>query len=211
MAGDLAWHALPFTWYTELLDESSIAGSLGFSRWLDERFGKVTTAARLTDVPGHTRGLIGPLADAGVTFLDIGVNPGCRSPQVPHAPEGPSGLDRRRARSGLGALERGRAGPPGSGHPEAELSRLATEGLNAPTSNLFRWRDQQGRELTVLYHDLAAYGSTVRIPGAPSPCRCASTATTPARTPRVDPARLREPAAQVPQCGGPRHEPLRDR
>ena len=28
----------------------------------------------MTDVPGHTRGLIAPLAAGGVTFLDIGVN-----------------------------------------------------------------------------------------------------------------------------------------
>ena len=54
-SGDLAWHALPFTWQTELLDPSAIEGAVGFSAWLDARFGKKTTGAKMTDVPGHTR------------------------------------------------------------------------------------------------------------------------------------------------------------
>ena len=54
--GDIAWHALPFTWQTEMLSQSLIEGSLGLSRVLDERFGKVTTGAKMTDVPGtHAR------------------------------------------------------------------------------------------------------------------------------------------------------------
>jgi len=72
--GDIAWHALPFTWQTELLDRSTIAGCLGFSQTLDRRFGRTTTGAKMTDVPGHSRGLIAPLAEGGVQFLDIGVN-----------------------------------------------------------------------------------------------------------------------------------------
>ena len=31
-AGDIAWHAIPFTWQTELMDPSLIAGGLGFSQ-----------------------------------------------------------------------------------------------------------------------------------------------------------------------------------
>ena len=81
--GDLAWHALPFTWQSELLDRSAITGCLGFSKALDERFGRRTTGAKMTDVPGHTRGLVGPLAEAGVTFLDIGVNSASTPPDVP--------------------------------------------------------------------------------------------------------------------------------
>lgn len=38
--GDIGWHALPFSWQTELLDPSMISGSLGFSESLDRRFGK---------------------------------------------------------------------------------------------------------------------------------------------------------------------------
>lgn len=81
--GDICWHALPFNWQTELMDASQIAGSLALSRALDERFGKNTTGAKMTDVPGHTRGLIAPLAAGGVTFLNIGVNGGSRPAEVP--------------------------------------------------------------------------------------------------------------------------------
>ena len=70
----IAWHALPFTWQTEMLGPSMIEGSLAISKSLDARFGRITTGAKMTDVPGHTRGLITPLAKHGVTFLDIGVN-----------------------------------------------------------------------------------------------------------------------------------------
>ena len=81
--GDIAWHALPFSWQTELIDESMIAGSLALSDSLDRRFGTKTTGAKMTDVPGHTRGLIAPLAAHGVTFLDIGVNGGSHPADVP--------------------------------------------------------------------------------------------------------------------------------
>jgi Domain of unknown function (DUF5054) len=82
-AGDIAWHALPFSWQTELMDGSMISGSIGLSQSLDRRFGKSTTGAKMTDVPGHTRGLIAPLAAQGVKFLDIGVNDASTPPEVP--------------------------------------------------------------------------------------------------------------------------------
>ena len=81
--GDIAWHALPFTWQTELLDRSAILGCLGFSKTLDRRFGRTTTGAKMTDVPGHSRGLIAPLAEGGVSVLDIGVNAASTPPDVP--------------------------------------------------------------------------------------------------------------------------------
>ena len=81
--GDIAWHALPFSWQTELMDGSMISGSVGLSRALDQRFGRTTTGAKMTDVPGHTRGLIAPLAAQGVKFLDIGVNDASTLPEVP--------------------------------------------------------------------------------------------------------------------------------
>ena len=81
--GDIAWHALPFTWQTELLDRSAIAGCLGFSKVLDGRFGHHTSGAKMTDVPGHSRGLIRPLLEGGVRFLDIGVNSASTPPDVP--------------------------------------------------------------------------------------------------------------------------------
>jgi hypothetical protein len=82
-AGDLAWHALPFTWETETLDRSMIEGALGFSESLDRRFGRTTIGAKMTDVPGHSRGLVGPLAAHGVKLLDIGVNSASTPPNVP--------------------------------------------------------------------------------------------------------------------------------
>ncbi len=81
--GDIAWHALPFTWQTEMLAPSMIEGSLALARSLDQRFGKVSTGAKMTDVPGHTRGIIGPLAKHGVTFLEIGVNGGSTPAGLP--------------------------------------------------------------------------------------------------------------------------------
>ncbi|MGA7411542.1 MAG: DUF5054 domain-containing protein [Bryobacteraceae bacterium] len=83
LRGDIAWHALPYSWQTELLDRSMITGSIGLSRSLDRRFGRTTTGAKMTDVPGHTRGLVSPLAENGVTFLDIGVNSASTPPDVP--------------------------------------------------------------------------------------------------------------------------------
>ena len=82
-AGDIAWHALPFTWQTELMDATMISGGVGLSRDLDRRFGKSTTGAKMSDVPGHTRGLIAPLAAQGVKLLDIGVNEASTVPDVP--------------------------------------------------------------------------------------------------------------------------------
>jgi Domain of unknown function (DUF5054) len=81
--GDIAWHALPFSWQTELMDPSMISGGLSLSKSLDRRFGRTTTGAKMTDVPGHTRGLIGPLSAGGVKFLDIGVNGASTPAAVP--------------------------------------------------------------------------------------------------------------------------------
>lgn len=82
-AGDIAWHAIPFSWQTEMLDRSMIEGCLGLSVSLDRRFGCKTTGAKMTDVPGHSRGIVSPLAAAGVKLLDIGVNPASTPPDVP--------------------------------------------------------------------------------------------------------------------------------
>ncbi len=83
LAGDIAWHALPFTTHTELMDAELFRFGLSLSKSLDARFGRKTIAAKLTDVPGHTRAIIPLLAEAGVTFLHIGVNPGSTLPRVP--------------------------------------------------------------------------------------------------------------------------------
>ena len=81
--GDIAWHALPFTSHTELMDEGLFNYALSISKKLDERFGKKTRAAKMTDVPGHTRAMVPYMAKADVRFLHIGVNAACPSPEVP--------------------------------------------------------------------------------------------------------------------------------
>lgn len=84
-AGDLTWLALPFTMHSELLDSGLAAEALRFSQRLDARFGRRTRCAKQTDVPGHTRGLVGALADAGVDCLHIGVNWMSALPDLPPA------------------------------------------------------------------------------------------------------------------------------
>ncbi len=92
-AGDIAWHALPFNTHTELLDASLLEAGLIIAADLDRRFDRRTIAAKLTDVPGHTIGLVPVLSAAGVRFLHIGVNPCSTVPEVPpcfrwRAPDG---------------------------------------------------------------------------------------------------------------------------
>ena len=65
------------------MDPSLIAGAVGLSQSLDRRFQRTTTGAKMTDVPGHTRGIIQPLAEQGVRFLDVGVNSASTPPDVP--------------------------------------------------------------------------------------------------------------------------------
>jgi hypothetical protein len=82
-AGDVVWHGLPFTTHSELVDPGLFEYGLGLSRELDARFGRETIAAKMTDVPGHTRAIVPLLAGAGIRFLHIGVNPGSMPPDVP--------------------------------------------------------------------------------------------------------------------------------
>jgi Domain of unknown function (DUF5054) len=60
-----------------------ISGGIALSRSLDRRFGRTTTGAKMTDVPGHTRGIISPLTAQGVKFLDIGVNDASTTAELP--------------------------------------------------------------------------------------------------------------------------------
>lgn len=81
----IAWHALPFTSHTELMNETLLDYGISIAKKLDKRFGRKTIAAKMTDVPGHTRGLVPHLANAGVEFLHIGVNEVAAMPPVPSA------------------------------------------------------------------------------------------------------------------------------
>jgi hypothetical protein len=82
-AGDIVWHALPFTTHTELMDYGLCDYGLSLSAALDKRFGKTTIAAKMTDVPGHTIGLVPLLARRGIQYLHIGVNGGSHLPETP--------------------------------------------------------------------------------------------------------------------------------
>ncbi len=82
-AGDIAWHGLPFTTHSELMDASLFRFGLSLSQSLDRRFGRRTLAAKMTDVPGHTRAIVPRLAEAGIEFLHIGVNAASTPPDVP--------------------------------------------------------------------------------------------------------------------------------
>jgi len=81
--GDIRWHALPATVHSELMDASLFDFGLSLAAELDARFDRKTIAAKMTDVPGHTLGLVPIMARRGVTFLHLGVNPASRCPEVP--------------------------------------------------------------------------------------------------------------------------------
>lgn len=81
--GEIRWHGLPFTTHTELMSKELFQYGLGISQKLNRRFGMRTIAAKMTDVPGHTRAMIPYLVQAGIRFLHIGVNPASKRPDVP--------------------------------------------------------------------------------------------------------------------------------
>lgn len=83
--GNIVSHALPFTTHSELFDKDTFDFGLTIVDEIDKISGKKTVAAKMTDVPGHTKGLVPILAHHGVKLLHIGVNgfsalakvPGC--------------------------------------------------------------------------------------------------------------------------------------
>ncbi|NOX73782.1 MAG: DUF5054 domain-containing protein, partial [Alphaproteobacteria bacterium] len=81
--GLVRWHALAFTTHSELMSPAVFRAALSYSAELDERFGKTTRSAKMTDVPGHTRGIVPLLAAAGIRFLHIGINTATPRPDVP--------------------------------------------------------------------------------------------------------------------------------
>ncbi|MCD9025711.1 DUF5054 domain-containing protein [Cohnella silvisoli] len=81
--GFIVWHGLPFTSHTELMDASLFRYGLSLSKRLDEQFGATTISAKMTDVPGHTRAMIPHLAESGIRYLHLGVNPASKVPAVP--------------------------------------------------------------------------------------------------------------------------------
>lgn len=110
--GLICWNAYPFTADNELMDASLFRFALSISKDLDKQFDKQTIAAKITDVPGETIGVLNILQEEGVRMLHIGVNPASTRPETPP---------------------------------------------------IFLWKDPQGGEVIVLYHN--DYGGTFRVPG----------------------------------------------
>ncbi len=81
--GDICWHGLPCTTHTEIMSPGLYRYALSLSQELDKEFGKKTIAAKMTDVPGHTKAIIPYLKEAGIELLHIGVNPASAVPDVP--------------------------------------------------------------------------------------------------------------------------------
>ncbi len=81
--GLIRWHGLPFTTHTELMSPELFRAGLSYSQELDRRFGKKTIAGKMTDVPGHTLGMVPLLAEAGIRFLHLGVNTASPPPETP--------------------------------------------------------------------------------------------------------------------------------
>lgn len=81
--GNIAPHAMPFTTHSELLDDDTFDYGLSIVDVLDRIRGRKTVAAKMTDVPGHTKGIIKLFAEHGIKLLHIGVNGASAIPEVP--------------------------------------------------------------------------------------------------------------------------------
>lgn len=82
-SGNIVPHAMPFTTHTELLDEDTLEYGLSIVDELDKLRKRKTVSAKLTDVPGHTKGLVKALHAHGIKLLHIGVNGASTLPDVP--------------------------------------------------------------------------------------------------------------------------------
>ncbi|HHT82901.1 MAG: DUF5054 domain-containing protein [Christensenellales bacterium] len=83
--GDIAPHALPFTTHTELLDKDTFEYGLEIAAKLKKKYGLNLCAAKMTDVPGHTKAIIPLLKKYGIKLLHIGVNDSSAAPKLPQA------------------------------------------------------------------------------------------------------------------------------
>lgn len=81
--GDISVHGLPFTLHSELLNAETLEYGLKIKERIEEITGKKITAAKMTDVPGHTKGIVPLLAKHGIKLLHIGVNGVSAVPEVP--------------------------------------------------------------------------------------------------------------------------------
>ncbi len=81
--GIIAWHGLPLTTHTELMDGKLFDYGLSISQRLDARFGRHTIAAKMTDVPSHTHAMVPHLVKAGIKYLHIGINGSSKMVKLP--------------------------------------------------------------------------------------------------------------------------------
>ncbi len=72
--GNIVPHAMPFTTHSELMDVDTLDFGLSIVDELDKMRNRKTVAAKMTDVPGHTKGIVPLLAKHGIKLLHIGVN-----------------------------------------------------------------------------------------------------------------------------------------
>jgi hypothetical protein len=80
---DISWHGMPFTPHIELMSKELFLFGLTIAKNLNKTFGKQTVAAKMTDVPGHTKAIIPYLNDAGIKYLHVGINGASAMPEVP--------------------------------------------------------------------------------------------------------------------------------
>lgn len=82
--GQLVPHGLPFTTHTEILNREQLAYGCSIAKKLCKKYGiPEPISAKMTDVPGHTSGLIDVLVKNGIKFLHLGCNPASNPPEVP--------------------------------------------------------------------------------------------------------------------------------
>lgn len=81
--GYIVWHGLPLTTHTELMDGKLFQYGLSISQRLDQRFGRHTIAAKMTDVPSHTHAVVPYLAKAGIKYFHVGINGSSKMVKLP--------------------------------------------------------------------------------------------------------------------------------
>jgi hypothetical protein len=79
----IVWHALPFTFHTDLMRPEDLSYGFRYSDELTQRFGYRPISAKMTDVPGHSLFLPSLLAEKGIRFLHLGCNSCSTPPDLP--------------------------------------------------------------------------------------------------------------------------------
>lgn len=80
----IVWHALAYTSHFDFCGQEEYRYGFTYARELSDTYGKpFPVSAKMTDVPGHGRGLVPLLAQQGVKFLHLGCNDFIRPPKVP--------------------------------------------------------------------------------------------------------------------------------